>query len=57
MRLNWRQVTARRIARHFLGDESTDIPTAVSAMCGAHAQVMSAAELSIGVRIGRNHPG
>ena len=50
MRLQWRQVTARRIARHFLAAESTDIPTAVSAMCGAHAQVMSAAEIAIGVR-------
>ena len=51
MHVSWQQVTARRIARHFLGDERTDIPAAVGAMCGAHAQVMSAAEVSIGVRV------
>ena len=56
MRLQWRQVTARRIARHFLAAESTDIPTAAAAMCGAHAQVMSAAEISIGVRQVGSHP-
>jgi hypothetical protein len=51
MHVSWQQVTARRIARHFLNDEHTDIPDAVGAMCGAHAQVMSAAEMSIGVRV------
>ena len=51
MHVSWQQVTARRIARHFLDDAPTDIPGAVGAMCGAHAQVMSAAEVSIGVRV------
>ena len=64
MRVTWQQVTARRIARHFLADAAglagaghtdapgrPDIPAAVSAMGGAHAQIMSAAELSIGVRV------
>ena len=56
MHVSWQQVTARRIARHFLDDAPTDIPGAVGAMCGAHAQVMSAAEVSIGVRVAAARP-
>ncbi|WP_346433535.1 winged helix DNA-binding domain-containing protein [Nonomuraea composti] len=50
--LSWPQVSARRLQRAGLltaqggGPEET-----VAAMCGAHAQVMSAAELSIGLRL------
>lgn len=46
----WQDMTARRLWRHGLaapGDSAADV---VSAMCGAHAQVMSAAELSVGLR-------
>lgn len=59
-RLSWRQVRDRRMARHGLSGTSPSAPTpptpsrvadVVSAMCGAHAQVMSAAELSIGARL------
>jgi hypothetical protein len=52
-RLSWVEVTARRIARHALSTPSQDARPAdmVRAMCGAHAQVLSAAELSIGLRI------
>jgi Winged helix DNA-binding domain len=51
--LSWVEVTARRIARHALSTPSKDARPAdmVRAMCGAHAQVLSAAELSIGLRI------
>ncbi|MDQ7906183.1 winged helix DNA-binding domain-containing protein [Phytohabitans sp. ZYX-F-186] len=49
--LTWAQVVARRLERHGLAAPATDLPAAVSAMCGAHAQVMSAAEASIGVRV------
>lgn len=51
--LSWEEVCARRLERHGLLAPSADTRPSeiVSAMCGAHAQVMSAAELSIGLRI------
>ncbi|MET8119782.1 winged helix DNA-binding domain-containing protein [Micromonospora sp. NPDC005291] len=59
--LTWAQVSARRLARHGLSapasSEAEAAPDAegvadvVSAMCGAHAQVASAAELSVGLRV------
>jgi hypothetical protein len=51
--LTWSGVTARRMARHGLAEPFTNQgPAAVAAvLCGAHAQVLSAAELSIGRRI------
>lgn len=45
--MNW---NARRLARHFPESPATAADV-VAAMCGAHAQVMSAAELSIGLRM------
>lgn len=52
-RLSWAGVRARRLDRNALsvpaaGARPADV---VAVMCGAHAQVMSAAELSIGLRI------
>jgi hypothetical protein len=49
--LGWSAVVARRMQRQGLAGEFPDIEAAVSAMGGAHAQMMSAAELSIGVRV------
>jgi hypothetical protein len=51
--LTWTGVTARRMARHALTEPATGLgPAAVAGLlCGAHAQVLSAAELSIGRRI------
>jgi Winged helix DNA-binding domain len=51
--LTWSGVTARRMARHALAQPATDLGPAEVAgvLCGAHAQVGSAAELSIGRRI------
>ena len=51
--LSWSGVTARRMARHALTEPATDMgPADIARMlCGAHAQVLSAAELSIGRRI------
>ncbi|WP_101786683.1 winged helix DNA-binding domain-containing protein [Nonomuraea indica] len=51
--LSWPQVSARRLERQALaapreGGTPADV---VAAMCGAHAQVMSAAELSIALRL------
>jgi hypothetical protein len=52
-RLIWAGVTARRMARHALTEPAADVGPAEIAgvLCGAHAQVLSAAELSIGRRI------
>jgi hypothetical protein len=51
--LTWSGVTARRMARRALAEPSADLgPAAVAGLlCGAHAQVLSAAELSVGRRI------
>jgi len=51
--LTWSDVTARRMGRHALTAPATDLGPAEVArvLCGAHAQVPSAAELSIGRRI------
>ena len=51
--LSWAAVTARRMVRHALTAPATDLGPADIArvLCGAHAQVLSAAELSIGRRI------
>ena len=46
----WEQIWARRLERHGLIESYPDIVTAVRAMGSAHAQVMSAAEVSIGIR-------
>jgi hypothetical protein len=52
-RLSWAGVTARRMARLGLSAPLGDVGPAgvASLMCGVHAQVMSAAQLSIGRRI------
>ncbi|MFF3344276.1 winged helix DNA-binding domain-containing protein [Streptomyces sp. NPDC002779] len=51
--ISWQEASARRLERQFLANpasEGASAPGIVSAMLGAHAQVLSAAELSIGVR-------
>ncbi|MFP3462342.1 winged helix DNA-binding domain-containing protein [Arthrobacter globiformis] len=49
---SWAQVSARRLERQWLaGPSQAGAPSdIVRAMCGAHAQVMTAAELSVGMR-------
>jgi Winged helix DNA-binding domain len=51
--LTWSGVTARRMIRHALAEPAAGLGPADVAgrLCGAHAQVLSAAELSIGRRI------
>ena len=51
--LTWSGVTARRMTRQALTEPASDLGPAGIArvLCGAHAQVLSAAELSIGRRI------
>jgi Winged helix DNA-binding domain len=53
----WNQICARRLHRHFLDQSGERRPAAVAAaLVGAHAQMMSAAELAIGLR-GGGSPG
>ena len=49
---SWAEVCARRLQRHWLAAPSENGRPAdiVRAMCGAHAQVITAAELSVGMR-------
>jgi hypothetical protein len=51
--MSWSGVTARRMARQSLAEPSTDLGPAevASALCGIHAQVLSAAELGIARRV------
>jgi hypothetical protein len=51
--LTWDGVTARRMARHALAQPSAELdPAGVAGLlCGAHAQILTAAEFSIGRRI------
>ena len=52
-RWSWAQVRARRLDRHGLSVPSPEARPAdvAGAICGAHAQVLSAAELSLGLRL------
>jgi hypothetical protein len=48
----WADVCARRLRRHGLWQPTSGGPAdAASVICGAHAQVISAAELSLGIRL------
>jgi hypothetical protein len=51
--LSWAQACARRLERHALSAPLTDAEPAdiAAAMCGAHAQLLTAAEWSIGLRL------
>lgn len=52
MDLTWADVCGRRLSRHGLVSPLPGGPAeAAAAMCGAHAQVLSAAEASIGLRL------
>src|SRR5262245_57575710 len=52
-KLTWDQVRARRMARHALLEPvpADRLVQVAAAMCGVHAQVMSAAETSVGIRV------
>jgi hypothetical protein len=50
--LAWEAIVARRMRRHHLDVPAAGSPAdVVRAMCGAHAQVPSAAEISVALRI------
>src|SRR5690242_9058844 len=51
--VKWEQASARRLNRAGLAAPlSGDVTATVAAMAGAHAQVMSAAEISVAMRTG-----
>jgi Winged helix DNA-binding domain len=52
-RLSWAQVTAARLERHALAEPLTEGgPAQIAArMCGVHAQVIAAAQWSVGLRL------
>ncbi len=52
--MRWEQANRRRLLRHGLSDDPgplASIPEAATAMAGTHAQVMSAAEVSLALRV------
>lgn len=49
--MTWAAVRARRLARHFLTAPGPSPADVVAAMCGAHAQILTAGELSVGLRL------
>ncbi|WP_239647927.1 winged helix DNA-binding domain-containing protein [Nocardiopsis ganjiahuensis] len=50
--VDWSGQIARRCERHHLSSPGADVAQVVGAMCGAHAQVMGAAEVSVALRLG-----
>ncbi len=52
---SWRDVCGRRLARHGLTAPLPDLDSAARALCGVHAQVQSAAELSLCLRVPGAH--
>lgn len=51
MEISWQAVVARRVRRHGLGDPFGTSVEAVRAMCGAHAQIAAAGEVSVALRV------
>lgn len=49
--VTWADIRARRLARHFLTAPGSSPAEVVAAMCGAHAQIPTAGELSVGLRL------
>jgi len=49
--VDWRDVWRTRLARHFLSTPARDVDEVVRTVCGIHAQVMSSAELALGLRV------
>ncbi|MGW2719442.1 winged helix DNA-binding domain-containing protein [Streptomyces sp. NPDC001492] len=56
LRISWNEASARRLERQFLANPAepgASVAEVVGAMLAAHAQVLSAAEVSVGVRTAR----
>lgn len=50
--VDWSGQIARRCERHHLSSPGADVARVVGAMCGAHAQIMGAAEVAVALRLG-----
>jgi hypothetical protein len=50
--MTWEQACSRRLREHALDEPSTGIEEVAGRLCGVHAQVMPAAEVAVGVRVG-----
>ncbi|MEV5965428.1 winged helix DNA-binding domain-containing protein [Kribbella sp. NPDC051952] len=51
MEIRWDAVVGRRVRRHFLSEPGATAVDVVRAMCGAHAQILVAGELSVALRV------
>ena len=51
MEVSWAAVRARRLERHFLTDPAGSAAEVGAAVCGVHAQILTAGELSVGLRL------
>ncbi|MET9271762.1 winged helix DNA-binding domain-containing protein [Kribbella sp. NPDC003557] len=51
MKITWEAVVARRMRRHHLVGSAASAADAVRAMCGAHAQIAAAGEVSVALRV------
>ncbi|CRK59714.1 hypothetical protein [Alloactinosynnema sp. L-07] len=49
--MDWAKVFRRRLARHHLTEPTDSLVTAAADVCGVHAQVMSGAEVALGLRV------
>jgi hypothetical protein len=49
--VSFQEANTRRLVRHGLVEPLSSLPQAAEAMAGVHAQIMSAAELSLGLRV------
>ena len=49
--VTWADIRVRRLDRHFLTAPGSSPAEVVAAMCGAHAQIATAGELSVGLRL------
>jgi hypothetical protein len=50
VKVTWSQACARRLRRHGLLDPLPTLTEAARAVCGMHAQILSAAEVALGIR-------
>jgi hypothetical protein len=50
--MTWEQACSRRLREHALVEPSNGIEEVAGRLCGVHAQVMPAAEVALGVRVG-----
>ncbi|PXX70898.1 winged helix DNA-binding protein [Nocardia tenerifensis] len=57
MRLTWDQVFAWRLRRQFVAARAASVPEIVERLCGVQAQVTSAAEMAVALRVSAPEPG